>query len=48
MRIALAGTPNSSKTTIYNALTGQNEHVDNWPGVTVEKKGIRFKKILSQ
>ena len=39
MRIALTGNPNSGKTTMYNALTGRNEKVGNWAGVTVEKKG---------
>lgn len=38
MRIAMAGNPNSGKTTMYNALTGQNERVGNWAGVTVEKR----------
>ncbi len=38
MRIALAGNPNSDKTTMYNALTGRNEKVGNWSGVTVERK----------
>ncbi len=38
MRIALTGNPNSGKTTLYNALTGSNEHVGNWAGVTVDKK----------
>ncbi|MBR6693141.1 MAG: 50S ribosome-binding GTPase, partial [Clostridia bacterium] len=38
MKIALAGNPNSGKTTMYNALTGCNEKVGNWAGVTVEKK----------
>ena len=38
MRIAFAGNPNSGKTTMYNALTGRNEHVGNWAGVTVERK----------
>ena len=44
MRIALAGNPNSGKTTMYNALTGRNEKVGNWAGVTVEKKESRIKK----
>ncbi len=44
MRIALAGNPNSGKTTMYNALTGQNEKVGNWAGVTVEKKQRPIKK----
>ena len=38
MRVALAGNPNCGKTTIFNALTGSNQYVGNWPGVTVEKK----------
>ena len=38
MRIALAGNPNSGKTTMYNQLTGRSEQVGNWAGVTVEKK----------
>ncbi|MDR3037225.1 MAG: 50S ribosome-binding GTPase, partial [Coriobacteriales bacterium] len=38
MRIALIGNPNSGKTTLFNELTGANQHVGNWPGVTVEKK----------
>jgi len=46
MRIALAGNPNSGKTTMYNALTGQNERVGNWAGVTVEKKEHPIKKSL--
>lgn len=44
MRIALAGNPNSGKTTMYNALTGKNEKVGNWAGVTVEKKEHIIKK----
>jgi len=44
MRIALAGNPNSGKTTMYNALTGSNEKVGNWAGVTVEKKEHPIKK----
>ncbi|MBQ8598098.1 MAG: ferrous iron transport protein B [Lachnospiraceae bacterium] len=44
MRIALTGNPNSGKTTMYNALTGKNEHVGNWAGVTVEKKESPIKK----
>ena len=44
MRIALAGNPNSGKTTMYNALTGRNEKVGNWAGVTVEKKESPIKK----
>ncbi|MBR5809592.1 MAG: ferrous iron transporter B [Clostridia bacterium] len=44
MRIALAGNPNSGKTTMYNALTGRNERVGNWAGVTVEKKEAHLKK----
>ena len=44
MRIAFAGNPNSGKTTMYNALTGRNEKVGNWAGVTVEKKMSPIKK----
>ncbi len=46
MRIALAGNPNSGKTTMYNALTGRSENVGNWAGVTVEKKECHIKKAF--
>jgi len=46
MKIALAGNPNSGKTTMYNALTGRNERVGNWAGVTVEKKVAPIKKSI--
>ncbi len=47
MKIALAGNPNSGKTTMYNALTGQNETVGNWAGVTVERYEHRVKNALT-
>ena len=47
MRIAFAGNPNSGKTTMYNALTGRNEKVGNWAGVTVDKKEALIKKAYA-
>ena len=47
MRIAFAGNPNSGKTTMYNAITGRNERVGNWAGVTVDKKEAPVKKNVS-
>ena len=47
MRIAFAGNPNSGKTTMYNALTGRNEKVGNWAGVTVDKKEAPIKKVYT-
>ena len=47
MRIAFAGNPNSGKTTMYNALTGRNEKVGNWAGVTVDKKEAAIKKAYA-
>ena len=44
-RFALAGNPNSGKTTLFNSLTGSTAHVGNWPGVTVEKKDGTYKKL---
>ena len=48
MRIALAGNPNSGKTTLYNALTGRNESVGNWAGVTVEAKEANLRKKFNR
>jgi len=47
MRIAFAGNPNSGKTTMYNALTGRNEKVGNWAGVTVDRKEAPIRKVYS-
>ncbi|NVF16715.1 50S ribosome-binding GTPase [Enterococcus faecium] len=44
MNIALVGNPNSGKTSLFNLLTGSNQYVGNWPGVTVEKKKGSLKK----
>lgn len=43
LSVALAGNPNSGKTTLFNVLTGTNQFVGNWPGVTVEKKEGKYK-----
>ena len=43
IKIALAGNPNAGKTTLFNVLTGSNQFVGNWPGVTVEKKEGKLK-----
>ena len=48
MRIAFAGNPNSGKTTMYNALTGRNEKVGNWAGVTVDRKEAPIKKVYAE
>ena len=47
MRIAFAGNPNSGKTTMYNALTGRNEKVGNWAGVTVDRNQAPIKKAYA-
>lgn len=47
MRIALTGNPNSGKTTMYNALTGRNEKIGNWAGVTVAKKEARSRRRIT-
>ena len=47
MRIAFAGNPNSGKTTMYNALTGRNEKIGNWGGVTVGSKEFNIKKEIA-
>ena len=44
LKFALAGNPNSGKTTLFNALTGSSAHVGNWPGVTVDKREGIYKK----
>lgn len=48
IRIAIAGNPNSGKTTLFNQLTGSNAHVGNWPGVTVESKEGKYRKIKGE
>ena len=48
MRIALTGNLNSGKTTLYNALTGRNEKIGNWAGVTVDKKESPIKKVYNE
>ena len=44
-RFALAGNPNSGKTTLFNSLTGATAHVGNWPGVTVDKREGTYRKL---
>ena len=48
MRIALTGYPNSGKSTMYNALTGRNEKIGNWAGVTVDRKESPIKKAYNE
>jgi ferrous iron transport protein B len=48
MKIALTGNPNSGKTTLYNALTGQQEHVGNWAGVTIDKREAKLKENFAK
>ena len=45
MRFALAGNPNSGKTTLFNTLTGSTAHVGNWPGVTVDRKEGVYREL---
>ena len=48
IKIALAGNPNAGKTTLFNALTGSNQFVGNWPGVTVKRKTVRSEEHTSE
>lgn len=48
IKVALAGNPNSGKTTLFNSLTGSTAHVGNWPGVTVDKEKEYIKKAKNQ